>query len=215
MSSGIGRRRENARDESSTAYRERRAEIVRAAAGAFTSKGYSATSLSDVARAAETDRATLYYYFSGKAEILDEVVSGEVERNTVRAEEIRAGTDPAPEKLRRMLGELMASYAENHPFLYVFVQENLSHVGTELEEWAQRMRRLNRRYEEALVGVVSDGVEEGTLQVTGEPRIVAYGLLGMFAWTHRWFNPQTSTVSAQQIAETFADTVIAGLVRSS
>ena len=64
------------------------------------------------------------------------------------------------------------------------------------------------------VGVVGDGVADGTLQVTGEPRVVAYGLLGMVAWSHRWFNPHTSAVSAREIAETFADTVIAGLVRS-
>ena len=212
MSSGIERRRASARDEGGDAYQERRREIIAAAATVFKRKGYRATNLADIATAADTDRATLYYYAANKAELFDEVVSGAVEANTLRAEEIRAGTEPAPEKLRRMFAELMASYATHYPLLYVFVQENLSHVEPAREEWAQRMRRLNRRYEDAVVGVVRDGVDEGTLAVRGDPRIVAYGLLGMLAWTNRWFRPGAGGPDAAEIAATFADTVVDGLV---
>lgn len=215
MTSGIGRRRDSARDEGGEAYRERRREIVRAAAEVFKRQGYRATNLADIARAAGTDRATLYYYAAGKAELFDEVVSGPVEANTERAEAIRAGADPAPEKLRRLFVELMASYAEHYPLLYVFVQENLSHVEPERAEWAQRMRRLNRRYEDAVVGVVRDGVDEGTLSVRGDPRIVAYGLLGMLAWTNRWYRPGSSDTDARTIAGSFADTVLLGLAPGS
>lgn len=212
MTSGIERRRATARDEGSEAYRERRRAIVRAATEVFRRQGYRATNLADIARAAGTDRATLYYYAAGKAELFDEVVSGAVEANTQRAEEIRGGLEPAPEKLRRMFVALMASYAEHYPLLYVFVQENLSHVEPEREEWAQRMRRLNRRYEDAVVGVVRDGVDEGTLTVHGDPTIVAYGLLGMLAWTNRWFRPDASRAEAHEIAETFVRTVLDGLL---
>ncbi len=211
VTSEIARRRSTALDEGAPGYRERRKQIIDAAALAFKRRGYRATSLSDVAELAETDRATIYYYVSGKAELFDEVVSTAVESNTLVAEEIRAGSGQAPQKLRQVIASLMASYAENFPYLYVFVQENLSHVAPERAEWSRRMRQLNHRYEDALVGIIRDGIEEGTLRPTGTPRVVAYGLLGMLGWTNRWFNPDESPQTAAEIATTFTDTFLAGL----
>ena len=209
--SRIAQRRTTALDEGTSGYLERRLELVSAAARVFKRKGYTSTSLGDIAREAGTDRATIYYYVSGKAELFDEVVSSAVEANTSLAEEVRAGSQPAPEKLRMVIEALMRSYADNFPYLYVFVQENLSHVAAERVEWSRRMRQLNHRYEDALVGIIRDGIDEGTLRATGEPQLMAYGLLGMLGWTSRWFNPNESAHSAAQIATSFADTFLLGV----
>ena len=211
MTSEIGRRRAAALDENTPAYRERRDRIVRAAAEVFKRKGYPSTSLSDIAREAETDRATLYYYVHGKADLFDEVVSGAVGTNLARAEAIRASDAPAPHKLRQLIVGLMESYAEHYPFLYVFIQENLAHVEGERAEWAARMRAVNRRYEEAVIAILRDGVAEGSLRPIGEPWIVAWGLLGMLNATNRWFHPDTSPASATEIGEVFAETFLAGV----
>lgn len=214
MTSEIARRRSTALDDGTPGYRDRRRHIIDAAARVFKRKGYGATSLGDIAQEAETDRATIYYYVSGKAELFDEVVSTAVEANAVLAEEVRAGGQQAPAKLRQVIESLMASYAHNFPYLYVFVQENLSHVGPERAEWSRRMRQLNHRYEDALVGIIRDGIEEGTLRATGDPRVMAYGLLGMLGWTNRWFNPHESPQTAAEVARTFADTYLLGVSRS-
>lgn len=210
--SGIGQRRANALDEDSPGYRERRQHIIDSAMVVFKRSGYQATKLADIASEAGLDRATLYYYFSGKAALFDEMVSGAVEANARLAEDVRASDRPAPEKLRSLVEALMASYAEHYPCLYIFVQENLAHVAPERVEWARRMRQLNHRYEDALIGIVRDGIEEGTLRATGDPKIMAYGLLGMLGWTSRWFNPETSPQSAGEIARTFVDTLLSGIV---
>ncbi len=211
LTSEIARRRKAALTEGASGYQERRQEIIEAAGRVFKRKGYRATNLTDIATEAGTDRATLYYYISGKAELFDEVVSEVVEANAVLAESVRESTQPAPEKLRAVIGALMASYAENFPYLYVFVQENLSHVAPERAEWSQRMRQLNHRYEDALIGILRDGIEEGTLIAAGDPQIMAYGLLGMLGWTNRWFNPHESNQSAQEIAATFSEIFLRGI----
>ena len=128
MTSGIGRRRAAARDEGGEEYRQRRAEIVRAAAGIFKEHGFRATKLGDVAEALNMDRASLYYYVGGKEELFHEVVGGAVAANADAAEAIRQGPGTAPEKLRALVTGLMVSYAESYPFLYVYIQENLSTV---------------------------------------------------------------------------------------
>lgn len=209
--SAIGRRRAAARDDGRTAYQDRRREIVAAAAGLFKTHGFRGTSLGQIADALGTDRATLYYYVGSKEELFDEVVSDAVRANVARAEAIRDGAGDAPDKLRRLVTELMDSYAASYPFLYVFIQENLSHVGEKRSGWSEEMRGLNRAYQECVVDVITAGVDEGTIRPIAEPWVLAYGLIGMVGWTNRWFNPEKSDVDAATVGRAYADVLLDGL----
>ncbi|TFD62176.1 TetR/AcrR family transcriptional regulator [Cryobacterium suzukii] len=213
MASQYGKRRAAALDDGGTEYLQRRREISQAAGRVFKDKGLQATNVNDVAREAGIDRATLYYYFGSKEEIFEEVVSAAVEANTLRIEEVQSGAQSAPEKIRTVIVSLMTSYADNYPFLYVFIQENLSQIGDKHLEWSRQMRQLNRRYEVAIVGIIRDGMSDGTLNAAGDPKIIAYGLLGMLGWTNRWFNPHESGQTAEQIGNTFADVFLGGITQ--
>ncbi|MCW2581476.1 MAG: hypothetical protein JWQ53_266 [Klenkia sp.] len=209
--SAIGRRRAAAQGEARTAYKERRDEIIAAAAGLFKTHGFRGTSIGQIAEAMNTDRATLYYYVGSKEELFDEVVSDAVRANVARAQAIRDGAGEAPDKLARLLTELMDSYAASYPFLYVFIQENLSHVGEKRSEWSHEMRELNRAYQECVVDIITAGIAEGTVRPVAEPWVLAYGLIGMVGWTNRWFNPTKSDVDAATIGRAYADVVLDGL----
>lgn len=208
----IGRRRELARTTGGTVYTERRGEIVAAAADLFKAQGYRGTSLADIAAAVGTDRATLYYYVASKEELLDEVVTDVVKANLAKAEAIRDAPGPAPEKIRRLVTDLMQSYATHYPFLYVYLQENLAHVSKQRQAWSRRMRAVNRRYEAAIESIVAQGIDEGSIRSVTEPRVIAFGVMGMVSWTNRWFNPQTSTVDAAEIGNAYADILLSGMV---
>ncbi len=210
--SAIGQRRASARDRSGEAYRRRRAEIFAAAASVFREKGYQASTLADVAEVVGVDRASLYFYVSSKQQIFDEIVSDVVTSNTLAAEEIAAAELPAPDKVRLLIRQLMESFGESYPFLYVFIQENLAHVSAERKGWAADLRATNRRYENSIRSVFAQGVEEGTLKPVAATNVSLYGLMGMLGWTHRWFNPETSPLSTQAIADVYADILIKGLV---
>lgn len=210
--SGIARRRAAAKDEANPAYLERRREIVEAAARVFKAKGLQGTNLGDIAAESGADRASLYYYVGSKEELFHEVVRGAAEANLARAQAIRDGSGTAPEKLRALIESLMASYAENYPILYVYIQENLTHVPDKHARWASDMRQVNRDYERIVIELVEQGMQEGTVRSVAPAWIVAYGLMGMMGWTNRWFNPDESPASAAEIATAFADTVLLGLV---
>lgn len=210
--SGIGKRRKAAQGEGREAYQDRRREIIDAAATVFKKNGFQGTSIGDVASALGTDRATLYYYVGSKNELFDEVVTEAVEANVARAEAIRDSDAAAPEKLRTLIESLMASYAEHYPFLYVFIQENLSQVAPKRSAWASKMRAGNKRYEDAVIEIIQQGYDAGTLRDSGPAWLVAYGIIGMVAWSNRWFDPAKSKAPAEDIGRTFADMVLDGLV---
>jgi AcrR family transcriptional regulator len=209
--SGIGQRRVAAQGQKNAGYEDRRGEILRAAAALFRTGGYRGTSIGKIAAAVGTDRATLYYYFSSKEELFDVLVTDVVKANLAIAEEIRDSPLPATDKLRNLIVGLMVSYAEHYPFLYVYLQENMAHVDPQRKAWASDMRRVNRQYEAAVTDMIQQGIDEGTIKHVGEPWVLAYGLMGMVSWTHRWFNPQTTEVDARSIGESYAEVLLAGL----
>ncbi|WP_167042438.1 TetR/AcrR family transcriptional regulator [Salinibacterium sp. ZJ454] len=211
--SGIGQRRSNALSQSNTAYATRRAEIIEAAAAVFIERGFSRTTLSDVAEAVGTDRATLYYYVKSKEELLDEVVTRVVVANTEAAEQIRDSEGSAPERLRRLMTDLMLSFEKHYPFIYVYLQENLAHVKENRKGWAAEMRAVNRRYEKAIASIIAQGIEEGTVRDLDDPMIMAYGLIGMLSWTNRWFSPKLG-IPASSIAYTYVEMLLSGMVAS-
>ena len=209
--SNIARRRAAARDDGRTGYVDRRRGIVTAAAGVFKERGFRGTTLSHIAEAMGSDRASLYYYVGSKEEVFHEIVSDAVHLNLATASAIRDGDGSAPDKLRRLINGLMVSYAEYYPVLYVLIQENLNHVGPEDTEWAEEMKRVNREYERVLIDIIQAGQDEGTLRASAPAWLLAYGMIGMVAWSNRWFNPNDSPVGADEIGAVFADTLLAGL----
>jgi TetR/AcrR family transcriptional regulator, cholesterol catabolism regulator len=211
MTSGIGKRRAAALGEGGAAYQERRAEIIRVAGEVFKRNGYPGTKIGDIAEAMNMDRATIYYYVGSKEELFHQAVGDAVEKNCLRAEAILQGLGTPADKLRTLVTELMVSYAEAYPYLYVYIQENLSHLA-ERSQWSRTMSRFNKRYENAVVAIIEDGVADGTFRTDTQPWVIAYGVIGMVAWSNRWFNPHESRVSAHEIGAAYAETLLGGLV---
>jgi len=206
-SSEIAKRRRAARTNSSAKYEARRAHIIRAAAKVFREKGFRGVRIEDVAKAAGTDRASVYYYASNKVELFKEVVRDACLENTVHAEEIRDGTGTPTEKLRRIMVDLMVSYS-NNPYLLVFIQEDASKLpGNSL---TRELAPLYRRFEDAFVSVIQAGIDEGTFRSDIPVSVVTYGIIGMANWSPRWFANQ-KTYTAAEVGGVFADIAVQGL----
>jgi TetR/AcrR family transcriptional regulator, cholesterol catabolism regulator len=199
--SEIAKRRAAAKADGSAQYVSRRRALIEAAAEVFKAKGLARTSIDDIARAAGVDRASLYYYVGSKKELFAEVVLEALERNIELAETISAGEDPPEQKLSRLIEGLIASYAAYHPHLYVFVQEDPLQLGA--GRAGRPIAELQRRFDRALIGIVEEGMAQGVFRSDLSPRIVAYGVIGMVNWTHRWFDPN-GPVGPSEVGRAFA-----------
>jgi TetR/AcrR family transcriptional regulator, cholesterol catabolism regulator len=157
------------------------------------------------------DRATLYYYISNKQELFDEVVREASERNIAAAESARAADGPPLDRLRLVITDLMNSYAANYPLLYVYLRENPSSVDPDRTDWSKYMRGLSHRFEDAVIAIVQEGIDNGSIRPLASARVLAFGVLGMVGWTNRWFVPDRSPESAETIGTAFAEMVVRGL----
>lgn len=209
--SNIGKRRKLAKDDSSASYDARRAEIADAAIRVFNRLGFKGASISAVAAELDIDRASLYYYISSKEELFDELVRTVVERNLELVKQIEASDISPRRKLRDLITALMTSYGDNYPLFYIYIRENLSHVSDKRTEWSSYMRKLNAETVDAVISIIEKGYADKSLRRVGSARVVAYGILGIVGWTHRWFRPDQSDVSAEEIGKTYAELLLAGL----
>ena len=51
---------------------------------------------------------------------------------------------------------------------------------------------INKRYDDAVIGIVESGFKEGSIRRVGSARVIAYAIIGMVNWTHRWYREGAS-----------------------
>lgn len=209
--SGIGKRRTAARSDSSASYQAKRQEIAEAAVRVFNRLGFERASIAAVAEEMGVDRASLYYYISSKEALFDEVVRTVVERNRVLAKQIEVSDLSPRRKLRDIITLLMRSYSEHYPLFYIYIRENLSHVSDARSDWSKDMRAVNRDTTQSMIAIIEQGYADGSLRNIGSAKIVANGIFGVVGWTHRWYRPNQSEVSADEIGFTYAEMILSGL----
>jgi TetR/AcrR family transcriptional regulator, cholesterol catabolism regulator len=208
--SSIDRRRTWARSSPSQAYLNRRKELIDAAERVMSRKGVKDTTLGDIAAEAGTDRASIYYYVTGKDELLAEMLRSALTADTESFLEIVASSEPASVKLRRIVQRWMASYDAHFPYLYVWVYEDPSRLqgidSTVLDE----MIDLSQQGYELVREVIAEGVRNGEFRSPLPVGVLAQSALGLVAWTYRWYEPGHD-LTAREIADGLADLLLSGL----
>jgi AcrR family transcriptional regulator len=210
--SNIARRRQLAQDNGDREYQQKREQLFQIAGKVFREKGYDGASINDFATAIGIDRASVYYYISGKEELFQEIVQKAVRANVTMIEAIRASAEQPENKIEAFIVGLMKSYEEHYPYLYVYVQEDMARISAKNSSWAREMKKLGDRFEVAALEIVKEGIEKGVIQTWGgSAQLTAFAIVGMCNWSHRWFRP-TGKVSAETIGRQFAGIVLNGII---
>jgi AcrR family transcriptional regulator len=144
-----------------------------AAADLFAERGLDASKMEDVAAVTGIPKATLYYYFTGKEEILSflfQVVLGAVHEAVIAA---AASEGTAAERLRQVITAHLHVFAV-YPTASRALQFDLGR--------AARLPDIAAIVEASFVGPVSDilraGKQDGSLRSVSDPRMNAIALLG-------------------------------------
>ncbi|MGW8813061.1 TetR/AcrR family transcriptional regulator [Gordonia terrae] len=213
--SQIARRREAAAAtaKDNPAYQERRDHIRRAASKVFHERGFRGTKLNDIAEQAGVDRASLYYYVGSKEQLFRDVVSEAVTANIAAAREIRDRDLTSTEKLGHMVQGLMASFETHYPYLFVFVQEDITKLGKGEpadEDWLETVREWNTEYFQLVRDTIKDGIADGSFRTPLPAGVLANCIIGMLNYSHLWFRPG-GLMDAGEIGEGLAQLLTRGL----
>jgi len=181
-----------------------RVDILKSAAKAFRKLGYHGATVEQIATALHMKKGNLYYYFKNKEEILFACHQYSLDRLTRLLEDVQQGAAPPDEQLRRLIVAFVHTILDELHSTALFLElEALTPAHLK----AVIARR--DRFEMGVRQVLEDGMRDG-LFAAGDPKLLAFALFGAVNWIPRWFNPQ-GPASSQQIADRFADYLIAGL----
>jgi len=188
----------------------RRDEIIARSTELFDRKGFANTSLDDIARAVGIRREGIYYYFRNRSQILLSIIQPQSEalldglrsilkdKNLDFSRKLHAAIRNHLVRFDRYCLEMTVSLRDGY----------FEDSDTEVRD---AMSRIWKDYEQMWTQLVEEGQAAGAFRTVGDPKMLAFGILGMCNWLARWYDPEGSIAIDDLIGEYF-EMVAHGLV---
>ena len=179
-------------------------QILAASARLFASRGYTATTMNDVAAACGVSKATLYHYVDDKQGLLAQIAAGHVARLETLVLDVAARRLPPEARLRELIHRFMQAYASAE-HQHRVLTEDVKFLGP-----AERERVLDGQ--RRVVSAFADTVAElrpdlGAAQLH---KPLAMLLFGMINWTFTWLHAG-GALSHETLAPMVVDLFFGGL----
>ena len=183
---------------------QRRVEILKSAAAAFRRRGYHGASMGEIADALQMTKGSLYYYFRNKEEILYFCHDYSLDLILDLLDKVEADGNPPDVRLRKLVVA----------FVHMIIDE-LQGTALTLDLQALSKAHLRKviakrdRFDRGVRRILQEGMASGAF-AAGDPKLLAFAILGAVNWITRWFDPKGQARSAE-IGRTFADFLVGGL----
>jgi AcrR family transcriptional regulator len=189
-----------------TAQPTRRDQIRIAAENLFRTRGYLATSMRDIASAMElSGGGSLYAHIAGKEDLLWEIARDAMQAFCdTQADVMRLNLPPEPKLRTAMITHVGV------------IMSRLSAAAVYFDEWQhlsepRRTEFIEARdaYERNFQQLIHEGLAAGVFSGSDEKFLTLY-VLGALNAVRKWYKPN-GRLSAEQVAELTAETVLQGL----
>lgn len=181
--------------------RNRQVEVLDAAIEVFYRKGYSATSVQDLAERVGVLKGSLYHYMDSKEDLLFRIFESSQDQAVALMSQATERALPPAEHLSSYIGEIVRWYLANLERVSLYFHEWRYLTGANAET-VQQHRRLFFDY-------VHDILREGRRGRTGlgDSRLATFYILGAINDLPDWY--RRSGFSADRVAAEFADMSLA------
>jgi AcrR family transcriptional regulator len=183
----------------------RKRQIEDVASSLFSTKGYAATSVRDIARAIDLQGGSLYAHITSKEDVLWNIVSRAAERFHAAIRPIANEVEPASVRLTKMIRAHIHVITDDSEHALVF-----------LHEWRflrperrVAISRLRDAYEAYWRAVIAEGMADGELRAR-DPKMVGLGILSALNGIAQWYRADGS-LAPDAIAASFADQFLHGI----
>jgi AcrR family transcriptional regulator len=183
---------------------DRRIDILKSAAAAFRRRGYHGASVDEIASALEMTKGNLYYYFRNKEEILFACHDYSLDILLALLADVEHADLPPDAKLQRLV----------LAFIHIILDE-LQATALTLDLQALSPALLRRiiakrdRFDRGIRDIIQQGIDTG-LFTPGDPKMIAFAIMGAVNWISKWFDP-AGPMTSDQIGQSFAGYLVGQL----
>jgi AcrR family transcriptional regulator len=188
----------------SPGYDDQRELILSRAAQLFAQRGYSATSMNEVAEACGMSKPALYHYYKDKYTLLVQAAEEHMARLEVLVKEVQALRLPPEERLRTLIERFVEEYANAQDSHRVLTED----VKFLEEDDRERVLAAQRRVVAAFARTVGELRPELRRAALDKPLTML--LFGMINWMFTWLKPE-GKLSHQAMAPLVADLFFGGV----
>ena len=151
--------------------RERKVQLIEAAADLFAERGYGETRIVDIVERAGVAKGLFYWYFENKEALFRDLV--EENRQWLRRAQA-AAIDPSADPLRRVRqgAEASVEHMSSHARYFSLIEvENLD------KQFADVLRQGTEVHARDVAAIIAEGIEDGSIR-DEDPLLLAYGVVG-------------------------------------
>jgi len=180
-------------------------KIKTVAVDLFYKKGYFATSMSDIARGSGIRKATIYYHYANKEDLLFDILKtamADLEQYLAASLE---GVEGAEARMRAAVNSHVRFHIERQKEVLISDSELR---GLTAENYRSVIRRRNA-YERQFQQILEKGLAEGVFKA-GESKVISYAILTMCTAVAIWYRP-AGRLTKDEIALIYEDFVLQGL----
>jgi TetR/AcrR family transcriptional regulator, cholesterol catabolism regulator len=181
--------------------------IIAKAAKLFREKGFSATSMRDLAEHVGVEAASLYNHISSKAEILQEICFKVATSFLTHIEEIEASDTNAIDKIIAVLRFHIRQMVDNYEEVYVSDRE-WKHL---TDPYLSNMQNQRRAYRQRMASLIEAGKRNNEIRDIDAPTVVLimlHAVSGIESW-HR----SKKKIPAETLEDNMVIILIEGLRR--
>ena len=157
--------------------------LVAVAAETFNDRGYDATSMEHLSRAAGITKSSFYHHVSGKEALLHAALERALDGLFGILDEPAASTGPALARVRHVVRRQVEVLAAELPYVTLLLRLR---GNTATERWALGRRR---EFDAVLAGLLADAVAAGDLPARTDPTTAARLLSGLVNSLVEWYRP--------------------------
>lgn len=186
----------------------RRQAILAAAIDLFDRKGYVNTSLDDVAQAVGIKREALYYYFRSRSEMLLAIIEPQTADLVGGLKEVLNSNTRPEDRLRAAIKNHLKCFDRHCLEMTISLRDGIMGATPEVRTV---MQTVWKEYEQMWTRLIEQGQADGSFVKLGDPKMVAFAILGMCNWLSRWYSPRKSC-TIDELINTYFNLLCQGLL---
>lgn len=189
----------------------RKQRIIDTAIRVFHEKGFKTATLDDVARELGLSKAALYHYVVSKEDLLSIIYIQALESFSLNADDIGVQDLSPTEKLRLLIrNHIVHIIIGNLPMFAVFFSEE-----NQLPEGDfHKIMEEKRKYTRVVQSVIEEGIKQGQFR-PADARLQAYAIIGMCNWLYKWYKPEESPYTPDEVADHFISLLENGYINTT
>jgi len=177
----------------------KRERIIEEAVKLFYARGFTGTTLDDVAAELGVTKPFIYTHFRSKVELLAALCTPTIEMSLAAVENAAKGPGTPMERLHRAVVDFTHVVLSRQANIAIFFREEKNLAPEALAE----INMLRRKFDRVLSQLLAEGNAAGAFQIA-DVNLASLAIGGMISWAYTWHRP-SGRLKLEELCNRMAD----------